>query len=86
MKKYRLAIYTDPDAKKIYTEDVDQIGQGLILAKDCGHALWKQGKELRCIQWHVILNEGFTANDGIKLVVGRFTQKGELVIKVIARS
>lgn len=86
MKKYRLAIYTNPEAKEIYKEDVDQIGQGLILAKDCGHTLWKQCKELRCIQWHVILNEGFTANDGIKLVVGRYTPIGELVIKIIARS
>lgn len=85
MKKYRLAIYTEPDAKTINKEDVDQIGQGLILAKEWGHEQWIQCKELRHIQWHVRLKEGFIDNDGIKLVIGRFTPSGELVISTIAK-
>lgn len=85
MRKYRLAIYTDPYAKTVIKEDVDQIGQGLILAKEFGHEQWIHCKELKHYQWHVKLNEGFIDLDGIKLVIGRFTPNGEIIISTITK-
>lgn len=86
MKKYRLAIYTDPDAETLYQVDVDMIGQGLILAKDWGYRQYLQCQELKNIQWHIIIDVKYIKEDEISLVIGQYLPNGDLRITHIIKN
>lgn len=83
MKKYRLSIYTIPDTETRLDKDVDEIGQGMIIAKCYGYQEWVHCRELKNLQWHIHTNEGFSKKDEINFVIGRYTPNGDLIVSNI---
>lgn len=83
MGKYEIAIYTSPKVETILKKEIDEIGQGLIIARGEGHLRWVKGEELKGIQWH-INNRKRCKNEGeINLIIGHYLPNGEISISEI---
>lgn len=80
MKKYMISIYTAPQVETILDKEIDEIGQGLIIARSVGHLRWLKGEELKGLQWHICKRNEVEQEGEIRTILGRFLPNGEIGI------